>query len=91
MQESGHAHLCHPQDCQGSRAINHVGMAVDVLSFSRQNVWGWGRKSKRSIKHLCGAGRDKAQLDGLWLSGFGPSSANYVGKWDQRSGPHLAN
>lgn len=36
--------------------------------------------SKRSIKHLCGAGRDEAQLGGLRLSGFGPSSANYVGR-----------
>lgn len=36
--------------------------------------------SKRSIKHLCGAGRDEAQLAGLRLSGFGPSSANYVGR-----------
>ena len=35
--------------------------------------------SKQSTKHLCGAGRDEAQLDGLRLSGFGPSSANYVG------------
>lgn len=35
---------------------------------------------KQSIKHLCGAGRDEAQLDGLRLSGFGPSSANYAGR-----------
>lgn len=43
--------------------------------------------SKRSIKHLCGAGRDEAQLDGLWLSGFGPSSANYAGSGEPEVWP----
>lgn len=36
--------------------------------------------SNWSIEHLCGAGRDEALWDGLWLSGFGPSSANYEGR-----------
>lgn len=43
--------------------------------------------SKRSIKHLCGAGRDEAQLDVLRLSGFGPSSANYVDRRDPEVWP----
>lgn len=36
--------------------------------------------SNWSIKHLCGAGGDEALWDGLWLSAFGPSSANYESK-----------
>lgn len=36
--------------------------------------------SNWSIKHLCGAGGDGALWDGLWLSGFGPSSGNYEGR-----------
>lgn len=40
----------------------------------------WLCMSNWSIKHLCGAGGDEALWDGLWLSAFGPSSANYEGK-----------
>lgn len=76
----GCSHLSHPQRCQGSRAIIHLGWMC--WAFEGE-IWRRGNAlctSNWSIKHLCGAGGDEALWDGLWLSGFGPSSANYEGR-----------
>lgn len=79
----GCAHLSHPQRCQRSRAIIHLGWLWMGWDFEGK-IWSRGKHclcmSNWSIKHLYGAGRDEAQWDGLWLSGFGPSSANYEGR-----------
>lgn len=31
--QCGRAHICHLQGCQGPRAIDHIGLAIDMLRF----------------------------------------------------------
>lgn len=70
-----------PTKLPGIESIIHLGWMCWAFEGK---IWSGGkhglRMSNWSIKHLCGAGGDKALWDGLWLSGFGPSSANYEGR-----------
>lgn len=46
---------------------------------------GGEHSSERNTKHLCGAGGDKVQLDGLQSSGLSPSSASSVGTGEREA------
>lgn len=92
----GRAHLCRPQRCQGPRAIDHVGLAMDVLSFRRQNL-GRGQKStivaraSRVLNICVELEETKPSWMGCGCLGLVPAQQTMWAGGNQRSGPHLAN